>query len=127
MKKDRVFVTAVQANEKWIPPRCAPSVCRTICPYKDLPWHVSLSDMDNMDMTKTYGLKTYVVFGKERTNGCIWGCIVGYTKKHYKEEDIVGHETAFMSRHNMYLMQDCPIEMEHKLHGFCHKKDNGHV
>lgn len=91
-----------------------------MCPYKDLPWHVFVMPLDAEARS---GLKACVVFGKERKENCICGCTIGYVRKVVPlEEDVVGHESEFMRRHNMYLMTECPLEMEHKVYGFCKRK-----
>ena len=110
-------------DEEWKPPRCFPNVCKSNCPYKNLPWDVEIINVDMPNqMKKKRKNKCIVSFGKQRDKGCIVGCAVVYPRRLYDLDEIQGKEIEFMKSHNTYLMIDCPMEVEHMMSSWNRKR-----
>ena len=86
-------------------------VCEKYCPYHDEKWNVSSIRM--------YDGNDAIVLARVGTEpGVTCGCVVMYLKRKCDISEVRGREVEFAKRHVPYLMNDCPLDMEHKLYEF---------
>lgn len=94
-------------------PKCHIEVCESICPYRSLEWGVDRIASDD-------GGSEIVVLTKARNSYVHTGCAVAYLKG--LAGDVEKDVRNFARRHVLRLMEDCPLQMEHRIYEWSHKR-----
>lgn len=91
-------------------PKCHLTVCRTMCPYRDMKWMADIIHMDNGNDA--------VALLKDRGDGYFSACAVIYLNGKCDESEVHGREVQFAGRHSPRLLDVCPMMMEHEMYGW---------